>query len=144
MPFLRILSAGFAGFAAWAAIMQLNDPDPERWFALYAAAAVVGAACASGRPLRRATGALTIVALLWAAAIVPALIGHWSIGDLGATMSRERPEIELGRELGGLLIVATYGVLTLALTRPARSPTAGKREHRPASEPVRRDPPDAA
>jgi hypothetical protein len=135
MPLLRVLSVSFAGFAVWAALMQLNDPDPERWFAVYAVAAAIGAACVIGRPLPRATGVLGIVALLWAAALVPALIGHWHVRDLGAAMSRERPEIELGRELGGLLIVASYCALALSCARPPRSPrdAAGGRRTRPSS-----------
>ena len=139
-----MLSVPFAGFAAWAAIMQLNDPDPERWFALYAAAAVVSAACAIGRPLRRATLAVALIAFVWAAAIIPALIGHWSISDLGATMTNARPEIELGRELGGLLIVGSYCALAAVITRATRSPktSAGKADG--MNEPPLPDPPRAA
>jgi hypothetical protein len=113
----RAFSASFAAFAAWAAIVQLNDPDPERWIALYGSAALLALTSALGRPWPRAAGLLCVVALAWAAAIVPELLGHWQITDLGVQMSSARPEVEYGRELGGLLIVASYCVATGLLAR---------------------------
>ncbi len=101
-------SALMAGFFAWAAAMQLNDPDPARWFALYGGAALVAAAGALAKPLLLPSRALGVIALIWAAAIAPELWGRWNVGDLGAKMSRARPEVEYGREFCGLLIVAAY------------------------------------
>jgi hypothetical protein len=104
----RVVSAVVCLLALWAAYLQLNDPDPERWFAMYAACGAVALTSALGRgraPLAVAVGAL---ALLWACAIVPELFGRWTPADLGASMSSGRPEVEYGRELGGLSLVAAY------------------------------------
>ena len=111
------------GFFGWAAVMQLNDPDPERWAALYTGAAVVALCSALARPLPRAAALLSVIALAWAAAIVPELIGTWRPADLGERMSPARPEVEYGRELGGLLILGIYCVLAALLARRPRAPT---------------------
>jgi Ca2+/Na+ antiporter len=120
----RIVSALMTGFFGWAAVMQLNDPDPERWFALYGGAALVALCSALARPLPRAAALLAVIALAWGAAIVPELIGHWRPSDLGASMSAARPEVEYGRELGGLLILAVYCVLSALLASRLRARTA--------------------
>ena len=121
------------GFFAWAAVMQLNDPDPERWTALYAGAALVALCSALARPLPRAAALLALIALAWGAAIVPELIGHWRPADLGARMSPARPEVEYGRELGGLLILASYCAVTALLTRRLRSTPSGSPQAEPSS-----------
>jgi hypothetical protein len=103
--------------ALWAAYLQLNDPDPARWFAMYAACAAVALASALGRGRAPMAGAVGAIALLWAAAIVPELLGRWTPADLGANMSSARPEVEYGRELGGLSIVAAYCTAAWMLER---------------------------
>ncbi|MET0342307.1 MAG: transmembrane 220 family protein [Polyangiales bacterium] len=120
----QLLSVLMSGFLAWAAWMQLNDPDPARWAAFYLAGALVALTSALRRPLPRAAGLLTLVALAWAAAIVPELLGTWRPADLGARMSPERPEVEYGRELGGLLIVAAYCAAAAYAGRRVRAPTS--------------------
>src|SRR5205085_12022919 len=57
----RAVSGLFALLAFWAAYLQLNDPDPERWFVMYAAAGVVGVLFAAGRP--RAWPALAVAVI---------------------------------------------------------------------------------
>ena len=104
----RAFSAAAAVFFGWAAAMQLNDPDPARWFALYAGAALVAGASAVNKPSVLAGRLVGAIAVIWAAAIVPELWGRWGVRDLGATMSGGRPEVEYGREFVGLLIVGAY------------------------------------
>jgi hypothetical protein len=110
----RLISVPMAIFFGWAAVMQLNDPDPERWFLMYASVAILAALCALGRAVPRLALVLALVALAWAAAIAPELWHHWTVRDLGAQMSAARPEVEYGREFVGLLILAAY---CLAATR---------------------------
>jgi hypothetical protein len=105
---LRVVSGIFTVLAFWAAYLQLNDPDPERWFALYAAAGVSALRFATGKPSPRLALTLALIALGWALAIVPELWGRWQPSDLSVSMTSARPEIEFGREFGGLVIVATY------------------------------------
>jgi hypothetical protein len=96
---------------AWAAELQLNDPDPIGWFAIYAAGSVVALLSALARPRPKLAGLLALIALAWAALILPELWHTWTPSDLGATMSAARPEVEYGREFVGLLILASYCAL---------------------------------
>lgn len=114
----RVISVPMAAFFAWAAAMQLNDPDPTRWFLFYASVAGLAAMSAAGRPAPRVALVLSWLALAWAAAIVPELWTHWSVRDLGAQMSASRPEVEYGREFVGLLILAAYCAAAAYFTRP--------------------------
>jgi hypothetical protein len=109
--------------ALWAAYLQLNDPDPERWFALYAACAAVALLSALGRGYAPFALGVAVLAFLWACAIVPELFGRWTPADLGASMSAVRPEVEYGREFGGLSIVACYCAVSWLF---ARRSTSGK------------------
>ena len=120
----RVISAPAALFFAWAASMQLNDPDPERWFLLYASASVAAGLVMLGKATPRLALALALVALAWAAAIAPELWPRWTWQDLGAQMSPERPEIEYGREFLGLLIVAAYSLVVARLFWRARAAIA--------------------
>ena len=106
---VRMLSGACALFFAWAAVMQLNDPDPARWFVMYVSAAAVASVYALGRALPRLRRVLGLTDLIWAVAILPELLKGWSVADLGATMSTARPEVEYGREFVGLLLIASYG-----------------------------------
>jgi hypothetical protein len=106
----RAFGGLFVVLSTWSAYLQLNDPDPARWVARYLSAGLIAALDALGRPQPWLSLFLAVAAGLWAASIAPALFPHWHPNDLTATMNEARPEIELGRELFGLLIVAAYGV----------------------------------
>lgn len=104
----RGISGLFVGLSCWSAYLQLNDPDPERWVAMYLACAWVALCGTLGKAVPRQAALVTLIALGWALAILPELWGKWRPEDLTATMIGARPEIEYGREFGGLLIVAGY------------------------------------
>jgi hypothetical protein len=103
--------------ALWAAYLQLNDPDPARWFAIYLACAVVAASQWLERPRPWLAALLAAVASTWALFIVPELLSGWTPADLGARMTPERPDIEYGREFGGLAIVSGYCALAWFVQR---------------------------
>ena len=105
---VRMLSGACALFFGWAAVMQLNDPDPARWFVMYTSAAAVACAYAFGRALPRLRRVVGLIAVIWAVAILPELLKGWSVADLGATMSTARPEVEYGREFVGLMLISAY------------------------------------
>lgn len=92
------------------AVVQLNDPDPARWVALYSAAAALCAATAAGRPAPwPAPGALTALAAAWAVAVGVAFAG-----------SAEGWTDELAREVGGLALVAAWMAALAAQERRRR------------------------
>ncbi len=94
-------------FALGAAV-QLNDPDPVRWFAVYALAA---AACLLSL-LRRGHWALPAllcaVALVWAATLAPGVAGRVPFADMFGAFEMKNIGIEESREMYGLLIIAAW------------------------------------
>ena len=96
------------------AVIQINDPDPIIWMAMWGAAA---GACLlfglglTGSAFRAVPLLLGIIALVWAAMLIPEVVK--SAGDLRwkevfnvVTMSNIA--VEWAREMGGLLIIAAW------------------------------------
>lgn len=97
------------------AYLQLNDPDPIQWTAIYLAAAGVSAMAAKGRVPFQAPLVVGAIAFVWAMTLVPHVVGHKSFIDnmqLGEGM--RDPLTEESRELGGLLIVDAWMTVVLA------------------------------
>lgn len=97
-----------------AAVIQYNDPDPVRWILIYGAAAVAALLQVrrEGEWARRIPLVVGLAALIWALFLVPEVLGQVAFQDLFQSMDPNHPEIEEGRELGGLLIIALWmGVL---------------------------------
>ncbi|MCP3981846.1 MAG: TonB-dependent receptor plug domain-containing protein, partial [bacterium] len=95
------------------AALQYNDPDPLRWIAIYGAA---GAAClVASHPRGRWLGAAVgLISLFWAASYAPRVLPDLAFGDLVKPMHEKTPQIEDGREMLGLLIIAVWmGVVAL-------------------------------
>ncbi len=105
---MKLVAIAFTLAFAAAAVVQLNDPDPVRWFAIYTAAALVSIATA----LRRAPPALHVglgvIAVGWAALLLPAIVREAALTGT-----------EMEREFAGLLLVALGMAL---LRRDARRP----------------------
>ena len=118
------------------AVVQVNDPDPLRWIAVYALAA---AACLLSL-LRRLHWALPAllgaVALAWAATLAPRVVGRVPFRDMFGALEMRSVDIEESREMYGLLIIAAW-MAVLALRRrgprapwtstPRRAPPARRR-----------------
>ena len=98
------------------AVLQYNDPDPLRWIALYAAAAlacVIAGRTSSGWWLAALVGA---VSLAWAVVLSPVL-PEMRLDELARKMKAETPRIELSRELLGLVIVFAWMVVVIVVSR---------------------------
>ncbi|MET0284759.1 MAG: transmembrane 220 family protein [Polyangiales bacterium] len=121
-----VLALALFGFAA----VQLNDPDPLGWTAIYASAALVSLAFAARRTVRPYAGALASIALVWALTLVPEALQLARLADVTARMDIMRPEIEIARELGGLTIVLVW-MATLALSPRATRPSSTARPPAP-------------
>lgn len=110
-PF-RAAAAVMGVLLTFAAIVQANDPDPVQWMGLYGVAAALSfhAAAATRRPLPAIVpGLVGAGALVWAAFLVPAVLGN-ALGplELFRTYEMMSPQMEQGRELLGLLLVAGW------------------------------------
>jgi Transmembrane family 220, helix len=109
------------------AVVQVNDPDPARWIAVYALAA---AACLLSL-LRRTRWSfpaiLGAVALGWAATLAPRVVGRVPFGEMFGAFEMQSVGIEESREMYGLLIIAVWmAVLAWRAWRdPARMRSAG-------------------
>ena len=82
------------------AVVQLNDPDPIRWFSLYASAALLSATSMFVSVPGYLFVALASVAGIWAATLLPSVL---SAASLTGT--------EDERELAGLALVTVASVV---------------------------------
>lgn len=122
----RAADALFLALFILSVAVQVNDPDPAAWMAIYAAA---GAACALSlvrRPTIVIPAVVAAIALAWASTLLPRVIGRvpflsmfdaWEMKDLG---------IEESREMYGLLIIA--GWMTVLAIRSWRARRAAPGE----------------
>ena len=89
--------------------LQYNDPDPIRWMSIYGVAAILSIAEGKlGRLNLIAPVAVALIALLWAGVIARGMKASVTVPELFRPMDPNRPQIEEGREIGGLLIVAAW------------------------------------
>lgn len=99
--------------------LQVNDPDPAVWMAMYGAAAI---ACAL-LPSRRLFAALAVlvglVAAAWGAYLGSQVLDQLEISDLWLKMSEKGGAVEVGREAAGLAIIAV-GLLGTSAFRATR------------------------
>jgi len=86
--------------------LQENDPDPVRWMALYGAAAIACATLPARRYVAIAAGVIGLVAAAWGAYLAHQVIDVLSFSDLFLKMDEKGGAVEVGREAGGLTIVA--------------------------------------
>jgi hypothetical protein len=102
-----MLAAIFVAFFCFSTIVQWNDPDAVWWAALYAAAAVVTTLVTWRGLGPTAPTVIAVVALIWSLALLPTAIGA-SFPELFRTWKMMSPEMEVGREELGLVIVAAW------------------------------------
>ncbi len=106
---MRVVHAIVALVFLTLAAIQLNDPDPAYWVAVYAVVAAVPGARIFGH--RSTTtlvfaGGMVLAGLLIAA---PGFVDYLASGDyasIGGEMMEEKPYVESAREFAGLLIAA--------------------------------------
>jgi hypothetical protein len=86
--------------------LQVNDPDPVRWILLYSAAALSSAFVTAERYY--AFGALAVAAIagVWGVYLAVSVWNVISPSDLIDKMGMKGGAVEVGREAGGLLLVA--------------------------------------
>jgi Transmembrane family 220, helix len=108
VPTARRLLGGL-GFAlfAFAASLQLNDPDPLAWVAIYGAAAAVWGWVALGRRARVAAVVVAGISGVWSALLARGVVGQVDWRHLFDEFSMQGDaRVEEAREMLGLAIVA--------------------------------------
>ncbi len=93
------------------AAAQLNDPDPVSWVLFYAAAAALSVLQLLGRSRSVWWRSFALLALFWAGSLLPSVVGQVGPTELFQSMDGAHPEIELGREAGGLVLVALWSLV---------------------------------
>lgn len=94
-------------FSASVAV-QINDPDPLPWMAVYGGAALI-ALLECIRPVRPIfPSLLSLTALGWAATIAPRVIGKVPFAEMFGAFEMKNVGVEESREMYGLLLVAFW------------------------------------
>ena len=123
-PF-RIANVVLALVFAVGALVQLNDPDPLAWVAMYLAAALACGLAAAGRLAWRIPALVGAVALVWSLALAPVVLGQVGAGELVETWQMKDVRVERGREMYGLLLILAWmAVLTVVAIRRRETPAA--------------------
>jgi len=120
---LRLVNGLMAALFVVSAGLQYNDPDPARWVALYGGAALVCILSATRPRLSVPFAALWHAAsLVWLGTLLPGVWGEVAPADLFEGMQAKNGLVEVGREAGGLAIVAAWmAVLIVAGRRRGQS-----------------------
>ena len=105
-PGWRIADGVFLLLFAFSVVVQVNDPDPFRWIAIYSAAAL---ACLLSNQLHWAVPAgIGIIALMWAVTLAPNVLGRVPFLDMFEEFEMKSVAVEESREMYGLLLVAFW------------------------------------
>jgi hypothetical protein len=86
--------------------LQVNDPDPAGWFAIYMAAALAVGLLPGHRATAPIAIAVGLIAAAWGAYLGKQVFGQIGVSDLWLKMSEKGGAVEVGREAAGLAIVA--------------------------------------
>ena len=116
---MRVANALF--FVAYLAsvAVQLNDPDPIRWVAIYGAAAACCVAWERRWGPHALPAVLAGVALLWSASLLVVVPSDVALGRSLTEWQMKADGSELVREVGGLWFVGLW--MAVLFWRPRRS-----------------------
>jgi hypothetical protein len=115
---LRLLDGLMVVLFGLSVIVQLNDPDPVAWIAIYAAAAVVSFLSMRGRLAWPFAAAVALAAAGWAVSIAPRVVGIVPFREMFGAFEMQNVGIEESREMYGLLLIAAW--MAVAAVRAAR------------------------
>jgi hypothetical protein len=120
--FARAGSFVMTAVFVYAAALQYNDPDPIRWAAMYLSAAAACVLFIVTRLSWYVAGVIALIALVWAGAIAPGVVGQVSLLQMFDTWKMTNAAVEEAREMFGLLIVVGWMAVLLVGTIRQRPP----------------------
>lgn len=121
-----VMNGVFAALFVVGAAVQVNDPDPLPWMAVYGLAAAACVAAGLRRGHRALPALVALGAVAWAATLAPRVVGRVEFLSMFGAFEMESVAIEEAREMYGLLLVAGWMVV-LALRRTSPGAGAGER-----------------
>ncbi len=116
----KAVSWAMAALLFGCVVLQLNDPDPARWMAIYGAGAIVSILLPVKKPVAALALLIGLISLAWAIYLIHSVWGLIAISDLSNKMSEKGGAVEVGREAGGLVIEGVWLMLA-ASYRGARA-----------------------
>jgi hypothetical protein len=115
---VKNLSLFMAGLFAFGAIVQINDPDPILWMAIYIAASAACVLFYRGTLNPILPGVIAMVAVIWAADIGFDVFRRVPFLEMFQDWGMRDETVEESREVYGLLFIATWmSVLALLSAR---------------------------
>jgi hypothetical protein len=100
--------------------LQVNDPDPIRWMAIYGIAGIGIGVLPARRAISLVVIAVGLFAAGWSAYLGQQVFNVIHLSDLWLKMTDKGGAVEVGREAGGLAIVAV-GLLACGAFRATRA-----------------------
>jgi hypothetical protein len=104
----KVADALFLLLFAFSVVVQINDPDPLAWIAIYGAAAVACLLSLTGRLSWWFAVITGLVALAWAFTIAPRVIGQVPFLDMFAEFEMTDIGVEESREMYGLILIGAW------------------------------------
>jgi len=104
----KIADALFLLMFVFSVIVQVNDPDPLTWMAIYGAAAVACLLSLMGKLPWQFAVLTGVIALAWAATIAPRVIGQVPFLDMFAEFEMKDIGVEESREMYGLIMIGGW------------------------------------
>ena len=104
-------------------VVQLNDPDPIVWIAIYALASAATVLGLFERGHWAFPAILGVLTLGWAMSIAPRVMGSVPFLDMFGAFEMADVGIEESREMYGLLMIGAW-MAVLAVRRARRKPPA--------------------
>lgn len=103
-----------------ATALQYNDPDPLPWVGIYLLGALICILNLVDRQLAWLPPLLLCTSLGWAVYLLPSVVGQVSLAEVVQSISMQTRAIEEAREIGGLLILATWSAFVCVFQHRAR------------------------
>ena len=116
----KLVNAIMAGLFLISALVQLNDPDPLAWMAVYSLCAVTCLLTFTRYRSWMVPTAVGGLCLLWILSLIPGIYAEsstitWS--EVVGSMEMKSMQSELVREAGGLLIAVVWMLVLVVQSR---------------------------